>query len=292
MLIQDISYAFPTSWVKTAGGLHLAYTEVGQGAPLLFLHGLGSNLSAWSKTLPYLSRHYRCLALDLPGYGKSAKEGFNPVMGFYADVVAEFMDSLALSKCYLAGHSMGGQVAIHTALRHPARINKLALLAPAGLETFSTSEARQLEAWFSVDKLIKAPVTTVAQNLKLNFYQFPADAQLLLEDRLYYTRCSDYTRFCQTLSCCVAAMLNEPVYTLLPNLQMPVLVLFGLQDRYIPSPLLHPQLSLQHLVQTATAQIPQAQLELIDHCGHFIQWEQAARVNKLLHRFFLEANQG
>ncbi|AHM61894.1 alpha/beta hydrolase [Flammeovirgaceae bacterium 311] len=288
MLIENISYAFPTSWVNTAGGLRLAYTEVGQGLPLLFLHGLGSNLTAWSKNLPFLSRHYRCLALDLPGYGKSSKEGFSPGMGFYADVVAEFLDSLALNECFLTGHSMGGQVAIHTALRYPRRVKKLALLAPAGLETFSTSEARQLEEWFSVEKLIKAPRAVVAQNVKANFHHFLDDAQALLEDRLYYTHCSDYPRFCQTLSGCVTAMLNEPVSTLLPELQMPVLLLFGLQDRYIPSPLLHPQLSLESLVQAASTLIPQAQPELINNCGHFIQWEQAGRVNKLLHKFYQE----
>lgn len=285
MLIENISYVFPTSWVNTAGGLRLAYTEVGQGFPLLFLHGLGSYAAAWNKNLSFLSRYYRCLALDLPGYGKSAKEGFTPGMGFYADVVAEFLDSLALNDCFLGGHSMGGQVAIHTALRYPRRIKKLALLAPAGLETFNTAEASQLKEWFSEEKLMKAPLSAVAQNVKANFYHFPDDAQVLLEDRLYYTRCSDYPRFCQTLSRCASAMLNEPVYSQLPQLQMPVLVFYGLQDRYIPSPLLHPQLSLDRLAREATYHIPQAQLELINNCGHFVQWEQAARVNKLLHRF-------
>jgi pimeloyl-ACP methyl ester carboxylesterase len=286
MLVEDMHYSLPIRYLETAAGVRLAYTEVGQDFPLLFLHGLGSYLPAWSKNLPFLSQHYRCLAFDLPGYGKSSKKGFTPGMSYYAKVVAEFLDCLGLDNCYLAGHSMGGQVAMRTTLLYPRRIQKLALLAPAGFETFSPPEAKQLEGLFLVDKLIKAPLTTVAQNLNANFHRFPKDAEALLEDRLNYTRCSDYPLFCQTLSSCVSAMLQEPVWELLPQLQLPVLVLFGRQDRYIPSPLLHPQLSLESLVLAAAARIPHAHVELIGDCGHFIQWEQAEQVNKLLLNFY------
>ena len=286
MQIADTTYTLPTSYLTTSAGLRLAYTEAGQGFPLLFLHGLGSYFPAWQKNIPFLSWHYRCIALDLPGYGKSSKEGFKPGMGFYAQVVAEFMDAMGLNTCYLAGHSMGGQIATHLALGYPQRIKKLALLAPAGLETFSPAEAQQLQNWFTADKLVTAPLDTVAHNVKINFHHFTPDAEPLLQDRLNYTRCTDYPLFCQTLSGSVAAMLQEPVYELLPQLKMPVLLLFGLQDRYIPSPLLHPQLSIEKLVEDAAQRIPQVQLELLDLCGHFIQWEQAEEVNKLLLDFY------
>lgn len=286
MEIAAISYPLPSHYIETATGISLAYTEQGQGVPLLFIHGLGSSLKAWSKNLPLLSRHYRCLALDLPGYGKSSKNGFNPGMGFYAEVVTEFLERLQINECYLAGHSMGGQVALHTALRYPRKIIKLALLAPAGIETFSHAEGLQLEEWFSPEKLLSAPLATVEKNVRANFYSFPEDARVLLEDRLSYTLCTDYPQFCQTLSACVSAMVREPVYNLLPQLQMPVLLLFGLQDRYIPSPILHPDLPLDSIVQAAAEKIPHAQIKLIDNCGHFVQWEQTEQVNKLLLDFF------
>ena len=190
MEIADISYPLPVHYVETTSGIRLAYTEQGQGVPLLFIHGLGSSLKAWSKNLPLLSRHYRCLALDLPGYGKSSKSGFNPGMGFYAEVVREFLEILQINECYLAGHSMGGQVALHTALRYPKKVIKLALLAPAGIETFSHTEGLQLEEWFSPGKLLSAPLEIVEKNVRANFYSFPEDARVLLEDRLSYTLCT------------------------------------------------------------------------------------------------------
>lgn len=288
MLIAESPYPLHVKNVGLSGGISLAYTEAGRGFPLLFIHGLGSYLPAFAKNLPVLSGHYRCIALDLPGYGKSAKEGFTAGMEFYADVVHEFLEALQIETCCLAGHSMGGQVAMHTALKYPRKIKKLALLAPAGLETFSPQEARQVANWFRADKVWKAGKDIIEQNVRANFHDFPADAQPLLADRLRYKSCSDYSRFCQVVSDSVVAMLQEPVYERLPELAMPVLILFGRQDAYIPSPLLHPQLELQPMIEEAVARIPQGSCRFFDACGHFVQWETAEQVNKRLLEFLGE----
>lgn len=286
MQISDTQYPLHTRCLETEAGIRLAYADVGQGFPLLFLHGLGSYGPAWQKNISYLNTRFRCLAPDLPGFGKSGKEGVTPGMGYYADVVREFLDLLKIEHCYLIGHSMGGQVALHTALRYPERIKKLSLMAPAGLETFSPAEARQLQDWFRPQKLLQAPLATVEKNVRANFHHFPNDARQLLEDRLNYTRCTDYPLFCRILSQCVTSMIEEPVYDLLPQLQMPVQIIFGRQDRYIPSPLLHPGLALEEMVREATGRIPQAEVHFLDRCGHFVQWEQTEEVNELLKAFF------
>ena len=288
MLIADTRYSYPVRTLRRAGGGTLAYTEQGTGFPLVFIHGLGSSIPAWQKNLPFLSKHFRCLALDLPGYGKSDKEGVAPGMAFYADVVNDFLDKLQISACYLTGHSMGGQVAIHTALMYPQKVKKLVLLAPAGLETFTAEEGQQLQSWFATEKVYAAGPEIIAQNVKANFHHFPADAQGILQDRLHYKACDDYGRFCQVLSDSVAAMLQEPVYEKLSQLTMPVLILFGRQDAYIPSPLLHPGLRLEEVVVLAADRIPQGTFHLIDSCGHFVQWEGAEQVNKLLLEFLEE----
>ena len=288
MLIADSPYPLHVKKVELSAGISLAYSEAGRGFPLLFIHGLGSYLPAFAKNLPVLSGHYRCIALDLPGYGKSTKEGITAGMEFYVDVIHAFLEALQIKACYLAGHSMGGQVAIHTALKYPQKIKKLALLAPAGLETFSPQEARQVANWFAPEKVLQAGTDIIEQNVKANFHDFPADAQSLLADRLHYKNCSDYPLFCQVVSDSVIAMLQEPVVEKLPRLSMPVLVLFGRQDAYIPSPLLHPELSLEDMLEVTIAGIPQGSYSLLDCCGHFVQWEQAEQVNKRLLEF-LEA---
>lgn len=288
MLIADTSYPHPVHTLQGVGGGSLAYTEQGAGFPLVFIHGLGSAIPAWQKNIPFLSTHFRCLALDLPGYGKSAKEGFTPGMEYYAHMINSFLEKMQISECHLAGHSMGGQVAIHTALRYSQKVKKLALLAPAGLETFSAAEAGRLKSWFEADKVLAAGAEIIEQNVKANFHRFPDDAQSILQDRLQYKACDDYGRFCQVLSDSVGAMLQEPVYERLRQLFMPVLILFGRQDAYIPSPLLHPGLDLEAMLEVAVAAIPKGSYRLLDSCGHFIQWEQAEQVNKLLLGFLKE----
>ena len=266
----------------------MAYTDEGHGYPLLFIHGLGSSIPAWGKNIPFLSRCFRCIALDLPGYGKSSKEGFTASMRFYADVIEALLDKLHIESCYLAGHSMGGQVAIHAALRFSERIRKLVLVAPAGLERFEPQEAAQLKSWFEAEKVYAAGEEVITRNVKANFYRFPADVQAILAERLAYKSCTDYRLFCQTISDSMSAMLEEPIWEQLPQLAMPVLLLFGRQDAYIPSPLLHPQLSVEKVAKSAAARLPYSHLLLLNHCGHFLQWEQAEEFNEQVREFLGE----
>jgi pimeloyl-ACP methyl ester carboxylesterase len=292
MLIADIIYPLDTHKIVLSDGVSLAYTNVGQGFPLVFVHGLGSCIPAWIKNISFLSQYYRCLALDLPGYGKSSKLGFTAGMKFYAQIVSDFLDRMQIPACYLVGHSMGGQVAIHTALKCPEKIKKLALLAPAGIETFNEMEAAQLKSWFEAEKVYKAGAEIVERNIKANFHCFSADALPILQDRLQYKECDDYNYFCQAIADSVEAMLKEPVYNKLQELLMPVLILFGKQDAYIPSQLLHPRLELETILKEAINGIPLVSYHLIDFCGHFVQWEQAERVNNYLLDFLRHKKRG
>lgn len=68
-------------------------------------------------------------------------------------------------------------------------------------------------------------------------------------------------------------------------MQMPVLIFFGRQDTYIPSRLLHPGLEIKKMVKEATEHIPAGSYQMIEQCGHFIQWEQAEEFNRKLLKF-------
>lgn len=92
------------------GALHPA------APPLLLVHGAGGNLMHWPATLRRLPGH-TVYGLDLPGHGQSAGEAGRTI-GAYADVVREFAEALALPPFALAGHSMGGAVALEFALRY------------------------------------------------------------------------------------------------------------------------------------------------------------------------------
>ena len=79
-------------------GTAIAYAEAGSGRPLLFIHGLGGNMSHWLKSVKGLSAGYRCIAVDLPGYGYSGKAlpGEKDLLQYYADMLALFIKAKQL----------------------------------------------------------------------------------------------------------------------------------------------------------------------------------------------------
>ncbi|MCB2185749.1 MAG: alpha/beta fold hydrolase [Deltaproteobacteria bacterium] len=113
-------------------GLRLALAHGGQGPPLVLVHGLGGSLEDFFPLLPWLAPHRTCLALDLPGFGRSAKPDTPYTMAWFAEVLADLARELGLGPTAWLGHSMGGQVLLTLATRRPARVAGLGLICPAG----------------------------------------------------------------------------------------------------------------------------------------------------------------
>jgi pimeloyl-ACP methyl ester carboxylesterase len=105
-------------------GLRVHYLEEGQGPPVVLIHGWGMSAECWDDVMAVLTADYRCLALDLPGYGRSEQSERVSVQD-YAGVVAAFCRALELSGVTLVGHSMGGMITLLTALEHPRGIGRL-----------------------------------------------------------------------------------------------------------------------------------------------------------------------
>ncbi len=127
--------------------LPVAWREAGEGPAVLFLHGLGMTRTGFDPQLTELSDRRRCLAWDMPGYGASPLPAGGVTFPLLADAVAALFDRLELSSAHLVGLSMGGQIALHAALAHPARVRSLALLdtSPAfGLDGTDPDEWKRL----------------------------------------------------------------------------------------------------------------------------------------------------
>jgi pimeloyl-ACP methyl ester carboxylesterase len=108
------------------------YHTSGKGPDLILLHGLGANLYCWQHLIPILKSRYRVWALDLPGFGGSSKlprEHYG--LDEQVQRLLQFMDRHEINQTYIVGNSMGGNIALWLALKHPDRVKGVGVIAPA-----------------------------------------------------------------------------------------------------------------------------------------------------------------
>ena len=119
------------------GDLH--YHEAGDGPPLVLLHGSGPGVSAWANfgdTLPAFAGHFRVLALDLPGFGRSYDPELPAPLHGPTAVVA-FLDALGIDRAPVVGNSLGGNIAARVAADHGDRVTRLVTMGGVGVPLFS-----------------------------------------------------------------------------------------------------------------------------------------------------------
>ncbi len=121
----------PGSFIEV-DGIRIHLQQEGTGAPeLVFLHGFLASSAIWEPMLHGLSPFGRVIAVDMPGSGYSEKPVSAPYsLPWLADFTVKIMDELKLEKPILGGHSLGGAVAMHAALRHPKKVHALVLVSP------------------------------------------------------------------------------------------------------------------------------------------------------------------
>ncbi|NBC18480.1 MAG: alpha/beta fold hydrolase, partial [Bacteroidetes bacterium] len=265
----------------TVGDHDVAYYDAGTGEEtVLFVHGLGSNLSFWRHNLDAFTDDYRVLALDLPGYGLSDKDDVPGTMAFYADVLSGFLDTLDVAQVHLVGVSMGGQIAMTFALDHPERLGKLVLVSPAGIETFTDEEGLALRMATTPEALQNTPPEQYRMNVALNFDTFDENRHgWIIEQRQALEQRADFPDYAAANARSVAGMLDGPVLDRLDALQTPTLVLFGAGDKLIPNRFLHGDLTTADIAETARTALPNATVEMVDDAGHVLMIERPEAFN-------------
>jgi len=282
---DEIPYPFEVHKVKLNNAIELAYVDEGKGdETIIFIHGLGSYLPAWKKNIAELSKDYRCIAIDLPGYGKSSKLPHSGKMSFYAEVVMQFAEALKLEKIYIAGHSMGGQIALVTALAYPDLLKGLILAAPAGFEYFTPGQKEWFRNVMTVNGVKLTPVEAIQTNLYYNFYKTPEDAEFMITDRIAMRTASDFEAYCYAVVQSVNGMVDEPVLDHLGKIKTPVLIVFGENDNLIPNRYLNPGFT-KKIAQTGHAKLPNSTLVMLPKTGHFLQFENPDGFNKAVKEF-------
>ena len=238
------------SLTTRVAGYRIHYYALGPeaGQPVILVHGLGARAEDWQNLAPYLARAgYRVYLPDLPGFGQSEKPAnFSYSISDEASVVVGFLDALKLRQVDLGGWSMGGWIVQRVAAGQPARVRKLLLFDSAGIY--------ELPTW---DTRLFTP-TTPAELDQLDALLMPNPPRVpdfVASDILRHAK-----RNAWVIRRALASMLTGRDTTdgLLPRLTMPVLIVWGAEDRITPIS----QGEKMHSL------IPHSQLEIILGCGH------------------------
>jgi len=117
---------------------NIHYVEMGAGFPLLLLHGGANDWRGWEKNIEALAQHYRVIAPDIVGFGKSDKSKSVYGIDDFVNYLTGFIEALNIERVHMAGHSLGGNIALEFAYRYPDKVAKLIPVAPFGFGKLST----------------------------------------------------------------------------------------------------------------------------------------------------------
>jgi pyruvate dehydrogenase E2 component (dihydrolipoamide acetyltransferase) len=248
--------------------LRLRYVELGEGAsvPVLLLHGFGADLNTWMFTQPALAEGRRVIALDLPGHGGSAKEVGSGNAERLTEVVESGLETLAITRVHLVGHSMGGAIAASLALRRPELVATLTLIASAGV-------GPDINAAF-IDGFVRSVRRReTVEVLNLLVFDPALVSRTMVEDVLRYKRLDGVAEALGTIA---GAWFSGGRQSLdlaeqIATLQLPVQIIWGREDRIIP-------------VSHAAALASRLPVHILEQAGHLPHMEKAGEVNRLVKR--------
>jgi pimeloyl-ACP methyl ester carboxylesterase len=242
--------------------------------PILLVHGVGGWAENWRPVMSALAATgRRVIALDLPGFGESETPQrvryFGPDEAFYPRFVLSALDALGIERAHIAGNSMGGAIAYMVAVTAPARTRSLVLAAPGGLgrDVAFFLRACSLPGFGLVARLPR-PRRAARDVLRTCFY----DARRItpeLSDEAERFGNRSFPEFVRALSAGVGIRgvrrsLREAWVARASLYAGPALVVWGREDYVLP---------LRHLADVH-ATLPQAQVALIERCGHMPQLER------------------
>jgi len=246
---------------RLAGSLE--YHVGGAGEPLLLVHGLGGSAENWVEVLPELVQRYRVIAVDLPGHAGSEPLARGASMGDFAAATAAVLDAEGVSGAVVAGHSLGGLVALRLARSRPELVRGLLLVAPAGIATTS----RVVEALVIAAATIR-PGRAVARfryrwadrvwYRRLLFRPWFVSDPLALTPRATHGLLSAQARHADTKGAGLAMIADDPRQDL-TDIMCPVVVLWGARDAQLP---------LEDAFEYARRL--RAGLRLVADCGHLV----------------------
>jgi pimeloyl-ACP methyl ester carboxylesterase len=132
----DVAWGEHQRWISVDGAA-INTIVLGDGPPLVFVHGLSGSWQNWLEQVPVLAREHRVVTLDLPGFGCSPMPAGEISISRYARLLDGLLDQLGIDAAAVVGNSMGGFVAAELAIAFPRRVERLVLISAAGISTYA-----------------------------------------------------------------------------------------------------------------------------------------------------------
>lgn len=265
----DPFFGLEDKWLQTAENELTHYHELGEGTPILFLHGSGTGVTAaanWWLNLPEIAKVGRCIAIDSIGYGQTVVAP-DTAYGIreWVNHAVRVLDALGIEKTWIVGNSLGGWLAFQFAIDYPERL--------LGIVSMGTGGAKLTKAL----KAHKNPVLT-EQGIRDTLEMFVVDKSLVTDELVslrYASALNDTAsdRLAEVVSARDRDRNELPLdFDVLAKLEVPVLLIHGMQDVVIPVS------RTWELVQV----LPHADAHIFSQCGHWSQVEKADEFNQII----------
>ncbi len=242
------------------------YEVFGRGRPVLFLHGWLGSWRYWFPTMEVVAEHFRTYSFDFWGFGDSRRKRTQESIQAYSEQVIRFLDALGIDQVMLVGHSMGGMVALKTAINHPQRIQRVVTVgAPINGDSLS---------WLL--KLIDRPflADTFARTPLLRRYLFRFFLGQTNDPAVKEVIDDSVKSSADTLRYAVSSMWRTDLRPELPRLRVPAMVVHGGRDDIVDP----------NQVELFT-NVPLAEVVTMPRSRHFPFLDEAATFNEVLLRF-------
>ncbi|QGU06832.1 2-hydroxymuconate semialdehyde hydrolase [Corynebacterium occultum] len=265
----DSFFGLEDQWLETAPGEITHYHDLGEGAPILFLHGSGTGVTAaanWWLNLPELSEVGRCIAIDSIGYGQTVvPEGTEYGIREWVRHAVRVLDALGIEKTWIVGNSLGGWLAFQFAIDYPERLLGVVSMGTGGAKLTGALQGH-------------SNPTLTEEGIRETLEKFVVDKSLVTDELVslrYQSALNDTAsdRLKEVVTARDRDRTELPLdFDVLAKLDLPVLLIHGVQDVVIPVQRTWDILNI----------IPHADAHIFSQCGHWSQVERAEEFNQVI----------
>ncbi|PLS18791.1 alpha/beta hydrolase [Bacillus sp. M6-12] len=255
------------------GNTEISYFDIGEGKPIVLLHGFAGSKLYWEKVIPEFDDSHRVIVPDFPGHGDSRMGQEQYSIEEMADIIKELLEYIGVSKVTMFGHSMGGYVTLAFADKYPELLDGFSLV-----HSTANSDSREAKAGreSNAKKVVEEGLDILIHGLAPKLFA-PDNVEQCKDEINQVKKIGLSTSIKGTVNALLAMKERRERNDVLENTDLPVLLVAGEYDQVIP-----PE-------KTFSVEKPNIEHHLIHGAGHMSMYEKPEELIKAMKQF-LEKN--